>query len=103
MENVEVMLGRNTQVVTQKWTSDLGKGHINDTHLSYACVVMGKTRWNLIPGVYTEELSGLKIKSRGNSHLGRGRAKGNYGKENYFQLPILSGTKLKSRMTREPE
>lgn len=96
-----VVLDKNTQVGTQEWTSDAGKGHINDTHLSYTCVVMGETLWNLTPGVYTEELSGLKIKSRGNSQLDGGRAMGNDGEENYFWLPILSETKLKSRVTRE--
>lgn len=27
LESVVVVLSKNTQVVTQKWTSDLGKGH----------------------------------------------------------------------------
>lgn len=76
--------------MTQEWTSDSGKGHIHDTHLSCTCVVTGKKKlWNLIPGVYTDELSGLKIKSRGNSQLGGGQSKGKLWGRKLFSVTTV--------------
>lgn len=77
LESLAAVLGRNTQV-TQEWTSDSGDGHILVMSTSDTHVVAGRALWNLTTHVYTEELSGLKIKSRGNFQLGWGRAKGNY-------------------------
>lgn len=92
------MLGRNTQVVTQKWTSDSGKGHINDTHLSYTCVVMGKNTLESHTWCVHRRVIRTENQIQRKLPVGRGQRKGTLWGRNLF-----SGTKLKSRMTRGPE
>lgn len=58
-------------VVTQGWTSDSGKGHISVAHLRHTSGGRENTLQSRSLCVYTEELSGLKIKSRGNSSWAR--------------------------------
>lgn len=92
-----VVLGKNKKV-TQEWTCDSGDGHILVMSTSDTRVVVERALWNLTTDVYTEELSGLKIKSRGNFQLGWCREKGKYqGKEIVFSNQCYQRYSLSQR------